>query len=189
MLHWNFSNIPSHGIHRFPACHVVRACFLLENHRISGPSLGTLKKFQCSSDVLWKNIIVQYYFLDKCFGYLLWFEVYANHLVLKVQNHSQLRKFFAKKNFFSHIWTQHQKLEIGCTNPSLFIPSYHQTWEFWILANLDSASKVGNWFHQPPQSHQQAWEFWILANLDSASKVGNWFHQPPQSHHHGNFGF
>ena len=36
-------------IHRFPACHVVRAHFLLEDHGISELSLGMLEKFQRSS--------------------------------------------------------------------------------------------------------------------------------------------
>ena len=37
--------------------------------------------------------------------------------------------------------------------------------------------------------------FFFIANLDSASKVGNWFHPPPPPHTHththtnGNFGF
>ena len=128
--------------------------------------------------------------------------VYANHLVLKVQNHSKTlfcvktQKIFSKlpyKNVFrfQQIWTQHQKLEIGSTNlpPDLGIldfskfglsikswklvpPTSHRTWEFWILANLDSASKVGNWFHQPlPPSHQ-TWEFGILANLDLVNFFG-----------------
>ena len=52
------------------------------------------------------------------------------------------------------------------------------TWELGILANLDSASKVENWFPPTPPP-PQTWEFGILANLDLASIVGNWFPPPP----------
>ena len=58
-------------------------------------------------------------------------------------------------------------------------PPHHWTWEFGILANFNSASKVGNWFPPTPFPHQ-SWKFWILANLDLASKVLEiGFHQPP----------
>ena len=42
---------------------------------------------------------------------------------------------------------------------------------FFFLANLDSASKVESWFHQPPPPPPPHWtlEFWVLANLNSAS--------------------
>ena len=76
---------------------------------------------------------------------------------------------------FEQIWTRHQKLEIGFHQP---LPPPPWTWEFGILANLDSASKVGNWFPLTPLP-PWTWEFGILANLDSASKVGNWFPPPP----------
>ena len=50
----------------------------------------------------------------------------ANHLVLKVQNHSQAH-FCLEKIFFQQIWTPYQKLEIGSTNPPT-----PRKWEFWI---------------------------------------------------------
>ena len=66
---------------------------------------------------------------------------------------------------FKQIWTQQQKLEIGFHKPPLTPPPPHCTWEFWILANLDSATKVGNWFPRVPPPRKK------MGTLDS-SKFG-----------------
>ena len=80
------------------------------------------------------------------------------------------------------------------TKPLCFMPENLENFsqKNFFLANLDSASKVESWFHQPPPPPPppSRWEFWILANLNSASK----FHEPPSppppTHpQDGNFGF
>ena len=62
------------------------------------------------------------------------------------------------------------KFELSIKSWKLVSTNTHppSTWEFWVLANLNSASKVGNWFHQPPPPPpHRTWEFWVLANLNS----------------------
>ena len=51
-LCWNFLSWPrdASDIYRFPAQHMVKTHFLLENRWISEPSLGTMGKVQCRSD-------------------------------------------------------------------------------------------------------------------------------------------
>ena len=56
--------------------------------------------------------------------------------------------------------------------PGTFLPENLEHF-FLDLANLDSVSKVRNWFPPTPPPPPWTWEFKILANLDSASKVGN----------------
>ena len=58
------------------------------------------------------------------------------------------------------------------SNPAPPPPARHG--EIWILADLDSGSKVG----QPPPPSTRHREIWNLANLDSGSKVG-WPTPPP----------
>ena len=50
-LHWNFASWfrDAPDIDRLPVVHMVETLFLLKNLWISGASLGTLEKFQCSS--------------------------------------------------------------------------------------------------------------------------------------------
>ena len=50
----------------FPTVHIVKTHFLLENLSISEPGLGVLEIFQQLS--LTQNIIVQFYFQNKCIG-------------------------------------------------------------------------------------------------------------------------
>ena len=57
-------------------------------------------------------------------------------------------------------------------------PAPPKKWELWILANLDSASKVGNWFPRTPSPSPKIGTL-DFNKLDSASKVGNWFPQSP----------
>ena len=86
--------------------------------------------------------------------------IYANHLVLKVQTiprhffARKLRKFLANslvKMFldFSKFGLSTKSWKLVSTN-STPPPPPHWTWEFGILTNLDSASKVGNWFPPTP---------------------------------------
>ena len=58
--------------------------------------------------------------------------------------------------------------------PGTFLPKNFENFsqkKILFLANLDSASTPP---HQHPHPTHQTWEFGILANLNSASKVGNW---------------
>ena len=136
-------------------------------------------------------------FVSDCDCDLLWFAYMRTTWYSKSKTIP--RHIFARKLFLKQIWTQHQKLEIGSTNPLCPPPPPGNG----NLANLDSATKVGNWFprtppengnfgfqqiwtqqqkleigfHEnlPPPPPPPKWELWILANLDSATKVGNWF--------------
>ena len=78
--------------------------------------------------------------------------VYASHLVLKVQNHSQA--LFA------------QKLRKFSANPLVKF--------FYILANLDSTSKVG---HQPQTSDMGIWDFSKFGR-----SIKGWLPTPTPSH-------
>ena len=96
----------------------------------------------------------------------------------------KLRKFSANsliKMFldFSKFGLSIKSWKLVSTTP----PSPHQTWEFGILAKLDSASKVGNWFPPNPPPPHRTWEFGILANWTQHQKLGIGFHQPPPLPH------
>ena len=58
--------------------------------------------------------------------------------------------------------------------PPYTYSSPYQHREFWILADLDSASKVGRYPYQPSTPPTRDRVFGILADLDSVSKVGRY---------------
>ena len=104
--------------------------------------------------------------------------------------------WFAYTSYRGTTWYSKSK-----TKPLCFLPENLENFlqkKIFFSANLDSASKVENWFYQPPPPPQDmgildfskfelsikfprappppsTWEFWILANLNPASK----FHEPP----------
>ena len=65
-------------------------------------------------------------------------------------------------------------------------------WDFSKFGLSIKSWKLVSTNPPPPPPPTCTWEFWIVANLDSASKVGNWFPRTPSPRPppaHGNLGF
>ena len=90
-------------------------------------------------------------------------------------------------NFSSGLDLENLKLIFG----NWFLPTPPCTWEFEILANLDSASKVGNWFPPilppPPTLHMGIWNFSKFGLSIKSWKLVSTKPPPPPAHE--NLGF